>query len=639
MQTGTAHPMSKLVHLRSYARWIPEKGRRELTWKETTDRYCDWISSRRELPDGLIDDVRREISDMNVMPSMRAAWAAGASADRDNTNIYNCAFMVIDNLRAFSEGLYILMCGTGLGFSVEREFVNCLPVIANKTGETVQLVVQDTTEGWADAVYASVVSLWRGHDVKLDVSQVRLRGAILKTKGGRASGPEPLVSLIDLIRKIVDNARGRRIRPIEAHDIMCAIGNIVRVGGVRRSALISISDRDDEEMRHAKDWSYGAFPDIRYMSNNSARYKSIPTREEFDIEWNALRQSGSGERGIFHVPSSKKFRGEHVGVNPCGEILLRYLRAKDPWTGEGGGGQFCNLTAAVMRATDTLETMKEKVRLATWLGAIQASFTYFPYLRPGWQQLCEEDRLLGVDITGQCDNPALSQNPEVMLALNKVARETATIAAKHLGINDPAAVTCGKPSGNTSAMAGCASGFHPHMFKQGLRRVRIDNKDPLFKIMRDVGVPMHKDNGHEHESDEECSSWVVEFPLKAPDGAMIRNDETAIQMLTRYLHIMDTWCGEKGHNQSITVYIRDYEWDDVGDFVYKNLDKITGVSFLPYDGGKYRLAPYEELTIEEYEKRVQEFPEIPFDLLPVYEDEDMGEGAKEYACTGGNCEI
>lgn len=638
--TGHRNPLSEFVFLRTYARWIPESGRRELTWDEAVDRYVGWVASRRDVPAAVVGSIRKHMLAMGVLPSMRALWSAGVAADRDHTTVYNCSFLPVDNLRAFSEALYILMCGTGVGFSVEREFVDNLPVVGDPSGETVTVVVEDSTEGWADALYEVMVALWRGHKVTYDVSKVRPRGMVLKTKGGRASGPEPLVNLFDLCAATVQGAVGRRLRPIEVHDIMCTVGEIVMVGGFRRAALISFSDLDDAEMRHAKDWSLGDFPKCRYMANNSAHHHVRPTRDVFDREWSALRASGSGERGLYRMPVAKRAarRGD-CRSNPCGEILLRYQKATDPWTGEGGGGQFCNLSAAVMRADDTVETMTEKVRVATWIGAVQASFTDFPYLRPAWKTLCDEDRLLGVDITGQCDNPRLSQDPEAMALFNRVARETAAEATAWLGINYPAAITCGKPSGNSSQLVDCASGFHPRYAPYYIRRVRTDAKDPLTQLLRDAGVPMHKENGMDHLSDAECPVWVVEFPVAAPQGAMLRDSETAIQMLERYLHVMRTWCGERGHNQSITVYVRDHEWDEVGNFVFDHFDEITGVSFLPYSGGKYKLAPYEEIDEATYREMVSKFPTIAYDALPLYEAADMGQGAQELACMGGSCEI
>ena len=552
----------------------------------------------------------------------------------------NCSFVPLDNLKAFSELLYILMMGCGVGFSVERQFVSNLPPVAALTEEKVYYTIEDSTEGWANAFYEGMVYWFKGVEVVYDYSRIREAGAPLKVKGGRASGPEPLKRLLDFAQHMVLGANGRQLTSLECHDIACMVGEIVMAGGVRRAALISFSDPDDDTMRHAKDWSRGDFPACRYMANNSAFWYEKPERTVYDREWTALKESGSGERGFFMFPPHKRAarKGDARG-NPCGEIILRYMKATDPWTGEGGGGQFCNLSAAVMRAEDTRETMAAKVRLATWVGAIQSTFVYFPYLRPGWKQTCDEDRLLGVDITGQCDNPALSNDTEAMSFFNKVARETAKQAAAHLGINEPAAITCGKPSGNSSQLVDCASGFHPRYAPYYVRRVRIANSDPLFRLAREAGVPAYKDNSFAEWDDDKCPTWVMEFPVAAPKGCMTRNDETAIQQLNRYLHVMRTWCSEKGHNQSATIYVRDHEWDEVGEWVYTHFDEITGLSFLPYDGGVYKLAPYEEITEAQYHALMENFPSLDYAKLALYEREDMGDGATEYACVGGACTL
>lgn len=631
--------LSEFVYTRTYARWMPEEGRRE-TWAESVDRYLAFLQQERNLPEGLVDELRGAMHHMEVLPSMRALWSAGDAARRDNTMFYNCSFVPLDNLKAFSELLYILMMGCGVGFSVERQFVSNLPPVAALTEEKVYYTIEDSTEGWANAFYEGLVYWFKGVEVVYDYSRIREAGAPLKVKGGRASGPEPLQRLLDFAQHTVLGANGRQLTSLECHDIACMVGEIVMAGGVRRAALISFSDPDDDTMRHAKDWSRGDFPACRYMANNSAFWYEKPERTVYDREWTALKESGSGERGFFMFPPHKRAaRKSDARGNPCGEILLRYMKATDPWTGEGGGGQFCNLSAAVMRAEDTRETMAEKVRLAAWVGAIQSTFTYFPYLRPGWVQTCDEDRLLGVDITGQCDNPALSNDPEAMSFFNKVARETAKQAAAHLGINEPAAITCGKPSGNSSQLVDCASGFHPRYAPYYVRRVRIANTDPLFRLAREAGVPAHKDNSFADWDDDKCPTWVMEFPVAAPKGAMTRNDETAIQQLNRYLHIMRTWCSEKGHNQSATIYVRDHEWDEVGEWVYTHFDEITGLSFLPYDGGTYKLAPYEEITEAQYHALMENFPSLDYAMLALYEREDMGDGAKEYACVGGSCEV
>lgn len=997
--------LSRFVFTRTYPRWREDDSRRE-TYEEAVQRYVSFLREERDVPEAVLRGIQEGILRMDVMPSMRAFWSAGDAAKRDNTMFYNCSFIPLDSLKSFSELLYILMMGTGVGYSVERKFVNNLPVVApnvSMPAEVVDYVVEDSTVGWMNATYDCLFHNFNGRIVNFDFSLVRKAGERLKTKGGRASGPEPLRRLLEFIQETVLRAQGRKLKSIECNDIACMIGEIVMAGGVRRAALISFSDPDDMEMRHAKDWSQGSFPACRYMANNSAFWTDKPDRETFDAEWTALRNSGSGERGFFMFPKAKQAerrsdcrsnpcvtgetrvmtegglvriedlatmgaaegygvavdirfgqgpaartdsstgtyafktgtkdvfllqteeghslrltadhrvmtangwkeaqdlqqgdlihiantegmfgcrgdadagmlagwvtgdgtilvdqgneprlyfyesdhhlieqmvdaaerltgerpnvntyepaqrkyfqqaalreymgqvirdkgqvpefvwqgteecqraylsslfsadgsvgtnsdKGAHVrlhssklpliqgiqrlllnfGINSriyeerrpagfrdlpdgkggyapykceadhdlhiakanlvrfyervgfihqekqaklaavvdsftrgpyretftarfkalipdgtedvydmtvpgphsfmangivvhnCGEILLRYSESTNPWTGEGGGGQFCNLSAAVMRSGDTRESFSEKVRIATWIGAIQSTFTKFPHLRPAWQQHCDEDRLLGVDITGHADNPALSGDAEAMLHFNQVARETAAEAAAYLDIPMPASVTCGKPSGNSSQMVDCASGFHTRFAAYYIRRVRIAGTDPLFHLIRDAGVPVHKDNQFADVADEDCPTWVAEFPVKSPEGAMLREHESALGQLERYLQIMRTWCSDRGHNQSATVYVRDHEWDEVGEWVFKHFDEITGLSFLPYDGGKYRLAPYEEITEEHYNDLLSEFPEIDWSLLSMYETEDMGSGAKELACVGGSCTI
>lgn len=641
LEAGFSFPnlLSEFVYTRTYSRWLEAEKRRE-SWPETVSRYVNFIFSGKNVPADLPAKAYEAILNFEVMPSMRALWCAGEAMSRDNTCGYNCSFLPVDNLRAFSEVLYILMQGTGAGFSVERKFLNNLPLVATKTGNIVDYIIQDSTEGWADAVHFGVTAFHRGDDVNFVYDRIRPKGARLKTKGGRASGPEPLKRVLDFARETCFGAEGRRLKSIEAHDIMCMIAEIVMVGGFRRASLISFSDPDDIEMRHAKDWSQGDYPKIRGMANNSAVFETRPERDVFDREWEALKNSGSGERGFYITgPSKREKRGDDFRSNPCGEILLRYRRATDPWTGEGGGGQFCNLTAAVMRSEDTLETMTEKVRIATWLGAVQSSYTHFPYLRPAWKELCDEDSLLGVDITGQCDNPALSGDVESMSYLNAIARSTAILAADQLGISRPAAVTCGKPSGNSSQMLDCASGFHTRYAKFYHRHVRISGKDPLFRLIKDFGVPLFKENGQEHLEDHAVDVWVARFPVRAPEGAMTRHDERALAQLDRYLKIMNSWCGDKGHNQSATIYVREEEWGPVGDWLYENFDAVTGLTFFPYDNGKHRLAPYEELTEAEYAEAIRTMPEVHFRELSFYEQMDEGDGAREAACVGGSCEI
>ena len=676
------NPLSQFVFTRTYPRWSDDLGRRE-TYVEAVDRYVGFLSAQRDIPDDILSSIRSGIIKMDVLPSMRAFWSAGAAAKRDNTMFYNCAFVGLDSLKSFSELLYILMMGTGIGYSVEKKFVGNLPFVADWNGkDSIDYVIEDSTIGWMDALYDGMTHLYKGQRVNFDYSLIRLVGARLKTKGGRASGPDPLRNLLIFVEGILEGARGRQLTTVEANDIACMIGEIVMAGGVRRAALISFSDPSDDLMRDSKKfptckecgWGWGAhlsddgheegghlmkehglsteqylekhpgaylgFGMHRYMANNSAFWTDKPDRATFDKEWLALRNSGSGERGFFMFPKGK--RSERRGdcrANPCGEILLRYALSTCPWTGEGGGGQFCNLSAAVMRSHDTRESFAEKIRIVTWIGAIQATFTDFPHLRPAWQRHCDEDRLLGVDITGHCDNPELSGDTEAMLYFNQVARETAAAAAAHLNIPMPVSITCGKPSGNSSQVVDCASGFHTRYAAHYIRRVRIAGTDPLFHLIRDSGVPVHKDNKYANVPDAECPTWVAEFPVKSPAGAMLREHETALEQLNRYLHVMRTFISERGHNQSATVYVRDDEWDDVGDWLYEHFDEVTGLSFLPYDGGKYSLAPYEEITEAEYDLLKADFPDVNYDLLPLYEKEDMGSGAQVLACVGGACEI
>ena len=632
------NPLSQFVFTRTYLRWNEGEKRRE-TVEEAVERYGDFLSSNSQVPPHILKEIKEGILKMEVMPSMRALWSAGKAALRDNTMVYNCSFLPMDSLRSFSELLYILMMGTGAGYSVEKRFVDNLPPVAKRTGK-VAYEIPDSTIGWADAVFDGLPHMWKGYTVEFDFSQIRGEGARLKTKGGRASGPRPLQNLLEFCQKTIDQASGRRLTPLEVSDIACMIGEIVMAGGVRRAALICFSDPADEEMRHAKDWSRGDFPSCRYMANLSAFWAHKPTREVFNKEWTSLRNSGSGERGFYMFPASKQNerRGD-CRSNPCGEILLRYAEATDPWTGEGGGGQFCNLSAAIMRATDTKESFAEKVRVATWIGAIQSTFTKFPYLRPAWAQHCEEDRLLGVDITGHCDNPTLSCDTEAMEHFNQVAVDTAAQAAAYLDIPMPAAITCGKPSGNTSQVVDCASGFHTRYAPHYIRRIRISGNDPLFHLVKDSGAPVYKDTKYQDTPDALCPTWVVEFPVKSPPKSMTRRDESAIEQLSRYLHVMGTWCGNRGHNQSATIYVREEEWDLVGEWVYLHFNEITGLSFLPYSDHKYELAPYEEISEERYLQLLGEFPSIDYSLLPRYEKEDQGEGAQTLACMGGSCEI
>ena len=680
------NPLSQFVTTRSYLRWVDSEERRE-DFPEAVYRYTNFLKKHRDIPKDIIAKIEGGMLSMGVLPSMRALWSAGPAAERDNTMVYNCSFIPLDSLRSFSELLYILMMGTGVGYSVEDKFVGNLPTVSPRNGQRIDYKIKDSTEGWADAFFDGLTYMWKGFSVDFDYSDIREAGTRCKTKGGRASGPDPLRRLLVFSQKLIDGASGRKLLDVEASDIACMVGEIVMAGGVRRAALICFSDPESEKMRFVKkfpaclecghSWdnhlsdegrgghllsahgmseaqylekhpdAYIGFPACRFMANVSGFWgvnpetgSARPSPEVFWSEWEALKNSGSGERGLFMFPPSKqKERRGDCRSNPCGEILLRYAPSQDPWTGEGGGGQFCNLSAAVMRAEDTRKTFAEKVRVATWIGVIQSTFTHFPYLRPAWKKHCEEDRLCGVDITGHCDNPGLSGNVEAMTYFNQVALDTAAEAAAYLGIPMPAAITCGKPSGNSSQAVDCASGFHPRYAEYYVRRVRISSKDPLFHLVRDSGAPVHKETKWRDAPDEECPTWVVDFPVKAPEGAMTRNDETALEQLGRYLQVMTTWCSKRGHNQSATIYVREHEWQEVGQWVWDHFDEITGLSFLPHSDFKYALSPYEEITESEYLEMIKDFPNIDYSALPLYERADLGEGAQTLACVGGACEI
>lgn len=634
--------LGELVYLRSYARWLEEERRRE-TWNETVERVMGFLFQDSPVEEKEVSLIKEMLMKQEVMPSMRSLWASGDFASIDNTAIYNCSFLPIDNLRAFSELIYILMQGTGVGFSVESKFVSKLPTVAKVDANMkAEHQVGDSAEGWADAVFFAVTHAWKGYgSIVFDYSLVRPRGSRLKTKGGRASGPQPLQDALSFITETIIQAEGRQLTTLEVYDMCCSLAEVVVVGGVRRSAMISFSDPDDESMRHAKDWKIGNFPLKRYMSNNSAYFAERPSKEVFDREWKQLAESGSGERG-FSIDNWHKYAPRPKGgcrSNPCHEISLRFKESNDPWTGEGGGGQFCNLSAVVVRPQDTLESLKVKVRLATIIGCTQATFTHFPYLRPAWKELCQEDRLIGVDLTGQCDNPRLLNSVENLSILNEVALSTAKDMSDLLGINMPAAITCGKPSGNTSQMVDCASGFHPRYSEYYFRHVRISADDPLSELLKTEGVPMFPEVGQESMPVEEVKTWVARFPIKSPEGSMTRDDESSFDQMERYLTIMKGWCKDRGHNQSATIYVKNEDWDKVGQWVWDHFDEIVGLSFLPYDGGNYKLAPYEEISKEEYEDAMQDFPKINFARLAEFETYDQGQGSSEIACTGGACEI
>ncbi len=616
--------VAEFIYKRTYSRWLEEENRRE-DWPETIERFINFINSERnDIPEKTINKIRKYMLEFAVMPSMRFLWAAGPAAKADNTCIYNCSFAKINSVEAFAECLYILMCGTGFGFSVEQEEVGKLPEIPEiSSGLGLKKIkIEDSKKGWADSVKTLMQSLYEGQNLYFDYSEIRPEGARLMTMGGRASGPQPLIKLHDFIREIMHNAQGRQLTTLEAHDICNQIAEIVVVGGVRRSSQISLSDLKDKDMRHAKEWPY---PIKRAMANNSAIYRDKPSAAEFLKEWAALALSGTGERGIFNLESaqhkapSRRYAPLIQGTNPCGEIMLR-------------DKQFCNLSEVVVRADDNLDTLLDKVETATWLGVIQSSFTDFPYLRKEWKKNCDIEALLGVSLTGQMDNPSILSS-EALNALKSRVIRISRKASGLLGTRMPTATTCVKPSGTVSQLVDSASGVHPRWSQYYIRRYRIAARDPLFTMLKKIGMPCNPENG---QTKKDASTWVLDFPVKSPEGCITRKDVTALEQLSHYKNLQHNWCE---HNASMTVYVRDDEWFEVGNWVYKNWDIINGVSFLPYDGGHYKLAPYEEIDVHSYERLIKALPRIVYSDLAKYENEDNTQGKQELACNGDKCDI
>ena len=612
-----------------YARFIDDKGRRE-NWGETVDRFVQYVFSRTPAiseDSALKEEIYNAIYNHEVMPSMRAVMTAGKSADRDNTCVYNCSYLPVDDVKSFDEAMFILLCGTGVGFSVENRYISQLPDVPDNlyTSEH-SIKVHDSKEGWAKSLRLLIAHLYAGEIPRWDVSGIRAAGARLKTFGGRASGPQPLVDLFEFTVATFKNAQGRKLNTLECHDLMCKVGEVVVVGGVRRSAMISLSDLDDERIRHAKAGPWWETAPHRALANNSAVYNETPTVGKFMEEWLSLYNSHSGERGIFNREAAQKTVAKYghrdpnfeFGTNPCSEIILR------PY-------QFCNLTEVVVRHDDTEEDLVRKVRLAAILGTIQSTFTKFPYLRKVWQRNTEEERLLGVSLTGIYDNRITCTTGENLNAtlsrLREVSRSTNEDYARLLGIPTSAAITCVKPSGTVSQLVDSASGIHPRHSKFYIRRVRGDKKDPLSQFLIEQGVP-----------NEDCvykptQTVVFAFPQKAPDG-LTRADVTPISHLELWLAYQRAWCE---HKPSVTISVEEKDWPSVGAFVWDHFDEMSGVSFLPYDGGTYRQAPYEDCTEEEYNTLKGEMPTI--DWTKFIEVTDNVEGAQMLACTAGACEI
>lgn len=616
---------AEFVYYRTYARWIDELGRRE-TWEETVDRVVAFLKEERgdKVPAKVFKKIKEGMLNFDIMPSMRLVWSAGEAAKQDNTTLYNCSFIPVDSIDAFAECLHILCCGTGVGFSVERKYVDKLPEVkpTDMTHIPGVVTISDSREGWADSIKVLMGLLFEGKDVIFDYSKIRPKGSRLKTMGGRASGPEPLILLHGFMREAVSRAQGRKLTPLECHDIMNKIAEIVVVGGVRRSSQISLSDLNDEEMRHAKEWP---FPLHRAMANNSAVYYDKPSAVEFLKEWSALAASGTGERGISNLGSAQRMAPKRrdgskiAGFNPCHEIALRAL-------------EFCNLSSVIVRPDDDLDDLMEKVETATWIGVIQSTFTNFPYLRQEWKDNCEEERLLGVSLSGQMDNVPLL-TPDALKALKSKAIKVAQKAAKTLEINCPVSITCVKPEGTSSQVVYSGSGLHPWYSEYFIRRYRISAHDPLCHMLRDQGIKMSPENG---QTAENANTWVLSFPMKAPEGAVTKDQMTALDQLEWYKRIQTNWVE---HNASATIYVQDHEWLEVGNWVYQNWDMVNGLSFLPADGGKYQQAPLETITKEQYEKMLAEFPKIDYSQLSKYEVDDSTDGAKTYACVGGACAL
>ena len=639
----------QFIHLSRYARWDYDNKRRE-TWGETVDRYFTFFQEHLkdtcdyDLDNGVLEELRQDVLLLNVMPSMRCLMTAGDALRKENVAGYNCSYVKVDNPRSFDEILYVLMNGTGVGFSVETEHVNHLPVIAEEFHPTdTTIVVADSKLGWAKAFKELLSLLWSGQVPKWDMTKVREAGKPLKTFGGRASGPEPLDDLFHFSSKMFQNAAGRKLKSIECHDIVCKIAEIVVVGGVRRSALISLSDLNDGEMRHAKSGQWWEHNVQRSLANNSVNYKEKPDTGTFMREWLSLYDSKSGERGIYNGMSAKNQvaslnererneNGEYVkrrdprddfGTNPCSEIILR-------------SREFCNLSECVVRRHDDVESLKKKVRTATILGTFQSTLTNFRYLTKEWEKNCSEERLLGVSLTGILDNPLTNgkkKGLETLLEeLRKVAYETNKEWADKLGIERAAAITCVKPSGTVSQLVDSASGIHARHNPYYIRTVRADNKDPLCKFMKERGFP------NEPDVTKPNHTTVFSFPMKGPDQAIYRQDMTAIDQLKLWMTYQTHWCE---HKPSVTISVKEEEWPKVGSWVWENFDSISGISFLPFSEHTYRQAPYQDCTKEEYNNVLKTIPQnIDWKELSQYEEIDYTVASQELACSAdGGCEI
>lgn len=636
------NPLGEFVYYRSYSRWIEEEGRRE-TWIETVDRYMAFMKENlgKKLKDAEYKEVRETILRHEAMPSMRLLQFSGKPARNTNVCAYNCSYIAPEKFEDLAEVMYVSMCGTGAGWSVESQNVQKFPQIKLQTGKKLPThVIEDSKEGWCNAFTLGMKTWSDGNDIEFDFSLLRPAGARLKTMGGKSSGPDPLRRLLSFTREKMIKRQGKRMTNLDVHDIICMIGDCVVSGGVRRSAMISLSDLDDDEIRHAKDGQFYMTEPQRSLANNSAVYLGKPSNEIFLEEWMALIKSRSGERGIFNrgglvkqLPERRlkvlrEYKGYFdasgniigsIGTNPCGEIILQ-------------SKQFCNLSEVVARTEDTEKSLMRKIRVATILGTYQSSLTYFPYLSKEWRERCEKERLLGVSITGQWDSEIV-RDPKILEKLRKEAIRINELYAKRFGISASTAITCVKPSGTLSQMVDCASGMHPRHSPYYIRRIRISATDALFKMLKDQGVPFHPEVGQPVDN---ATTYVLEFPVKAPKGSIFKDDVSAIAQLEHWRNVKTKYTE---HNPSVTISVGDDEWIAVANWLYSNWDIIGGLSFLPRDNHVYKLAPYEPIDEKQYNELAKRFAHIDYSKILTYEKRDETELKKELACVAGVCEI
>lgn len=619
-------PLQEFMFYDKYAQWIHGLQRREI-WPEAVDRVMRFLKKNTAacFTNTEWDRMRAAMLEMRTLPSLRILQMAGPALEKDNTGAYNCAYAAIQTIDSFSELLYILMQGTGIGFSVERRYVNQLPrVQEQKPLPAVKWTISDSTESWCTALKIGMCLWYTGYDVEFDFSKIRPTGSLLRTKGGRSSGPEPLKNLLSFVRSTILARQGNKLTTIDCHDIVCFCGYIVQVGGVRRAALLSLSDPDDRIMAMCKNDKFWEHSPYRMMANNSAAFEKKPSIADFIAEWLNLIASGTGERGIFNRNCAIPDRRERAefGLNPCGEIILK-------------DRQFCNLSICVARKEDTIDSLEEKIRIATMFGTAQAMLTYFPYLDPAWKENCCKERLLGVDITGQRDCPLLNGPGAGILfsRLRTLAIDTNKDLSERFHINQSVSVTCAKPNGNSSQLLDCSSGIHVRFSPYYIRRVRAGAHTPVSRLLKDSGIPYSVETG---QTTENATILVFEFPIKSPENAILRKDVSAVDQFEYWLTVKTAYTE---HNPSCTIYVADDEWLQLGARIYENWDRIGGLSFLPKNNTIYPLAPYEEISKDEYESRISSFPEVNYAKLVEYEQQDETSNDLDYACVSGSCEL